>query len=67
MSHVYLSCLQSIYISSLLRKDKLVKYFRELQIFKDDIQYPAEVCIDHQCHNIILNTMGQMIYSDIHV
>lgn len=38
-----LSCLQSIYISFLMRKDKLVKYFRELQIFKDDIQFPAEV------------------------
>lgn len=34
---------QAIYISFLLRKDKLVKYFRELQLFKDDIQLPAEV------------------------
>ncbi len=56
---VNLSYLQSIYISFLLRKDKLVKYFRELQIFKDDIQYPAEVCIDQ--HTVMIS-IGQMIY-----
>lgn len=50
MSQVDLSYLQSIYISFLMRKDKLVKYFRELQIFKDDIQFPAEVCVS--AHNI---------------
>ena len=37
--------MQSVYISFLMRKDKLVKYFRELQIFKDDIRFPAEVSV----------------------
>ena len=35
--------LQAVYVSFLLRKDRLVKYFRELDLFKDDIKLPAEV------------------------
>ena len=48
--HVIAFCLltlQAVYISYLLSKEKLVKYFHELQLFKDDIRLPAEVRVTH--------------------
>ena len=35
--------LQSVYMSHLVRKDKLVKCFEQLGLFKEDVRLPAEV------------------------
>jgi len=35
---------QYVYASHLLRKDKLVNFFKELGVFRDDVRLPVEVC-----------------------
>ena len=36
---------QQIYASSLLRKEKLVKFFKSLNLYLQDVRLPANVCV----------------------
>ncbi len=43
--HVSIFVLQSVYVCFLLRKEKLLKLFQQLDLYKDDVRLPAQVCV----------------------